>query len=83
MYVFGQYDYNKTPLNPTGTRVVVHDTPEKRATWALNGETGWTVGPAPDHYRCITCYSPRIRIDRQCDTVAYFLIVIPFLKEGL
>ena len=49
-YVFGKFDYNKTPLAPPGTRVVNHDTPEKRATWVLNGETGWTVDPVPDHY---------------------------------
>ena len=82
-YVFGQFDYNKTPLAPPGTRVVAHDTPGKRATWALNGESGWTVGPAPDHYRCISCYFPRTRTVRQCDTVTYFPTIIPFPKVGL
>ena len=39
-YVFRQFDYNKTPLAPPGTRVVAHDTPEKRAMWVLNVDTG-------------------------------------------
>ena len=82
-YFFGQFVYNKTFLAPPGTKVVAHNTPEKRATWALNGEMGWTVGPAPDHYRCITCYFPRTRTERQCDTITYFPTIIPFPKVGL
>ena len=76
-YVFGQFDYNRTPLAPPGTKVVAHDTPDKRATWALNGETGWTVGPAPDHCRCIICFFPRTGSEQQCDTVTYFPTIIP------
>ena len=55
-YIFGQFDYNKTPIVPPGTRVFVHDKAEKRSTWAPNGEAGWTIGPSPDHYRCIKCF---------------------------
>ena len=55
-YIFGQFDYNKTPIVPPGTRVFVHDKAEKRSTWAPNGEAGWTIGPSPDHYRCLKCF---------------------------
>ena len=33
-YLFGQFDYNKTPIVPPGTRVLVHDKSDKRSTWA-------------------------------------------------
>ena len=82
-YVFGQFDYNRTPLVPPGTQVVAHNKPNHRATWALNGEKGWTVGPAPDHYRCITCYFPRTRAERQCDTITYFPTIIPYPKVNI
>ena len=79
----GQFDYNRNPLTPPGKRVVAHDNLDRRVTWVLNGESGWTVGPAPDHYWFITCYFPRTRTEHQCDTVAYFPTVIPFPKVDL
>ena len=51
-YVFGPFDFNKTPLAPPGTKVVVHAKPTDRATWPFHGKDGWTIGPALDHYRC-------------------------------
>ena len=62
---------------------MAHNKPNHRATWALNGEQGWTVGPAPDHYRCITCYFPRTRAERQCDTITYFPTVITYPKVNI
>ena len=31
-YLNGAFDYNKTPLAPPGTKVLVHKTPDKRGT---------------------------------------------------
>ena len=52
-YLFGQYDWNTTQMVPPGTKVLAHDKPNNRRSWALHGEEGWTIGPAPEHYRCI------------------------------
>ena len=60
-YLFGQFDYNKTPLVPPGTKVLAHDKPTTRSSWALHGEYGWTIGPSLEHYRCIKCYFPKTR----------------------
>ena len=49
-YLNGIFDYNKTPLAPPGTKVVAHDLPNQRPSWAPNGQEGWTVGPAKEHY---------------------------------
>ena len=46
----GEFDFNCTSLAPPVTQVVVHETPDNRRTWALNGVDGWYLGPAPDHY---------------------------------
>jgi hypothetical protein len=37
------YDFNRHPIAPLGTRVVVHD--KHRATWAPHGVDGFSVGP--------------------------------------
>jgi hypothetical protein len=47
----GTFDYNRTPMAPPGTRVILHETPAQRGTWASHGERGWYIGPATEHYR--------------------------------
>ena len=44
-YIFGEFDFNATPLAPPGTRVVAHSKPAVRGTWAPNGEDAWYIGP--------------------------------------
>ena len=46
----GAFDYNVTPLAPPGTKVIVHETPSKRAPWAPHGVDGWYIGSVPEHY---------------------------------
>ena len=39
-YLFGNFDFNKTPLAPPGTKVVVHEKPRQRASWDFHGVNG-------------------------------------------
>ena len=48
-FLYGTYDFNKAPMAPPGTQVVVHEKPSQRATWAPHGIDGWYVGPALHH----------------------------------
>ena len=82
-YLFGNFNFQKTPLAPPGTRVIAYTPPHKRNTWAPHGDEGWYVGPAMSHYRCVTCYFPKTRSTRIVDTVRYFPKVIPFPKTSL
>ena len=50
--VHGEFGYNSTPLAPQGTRVLVHEKPSVRGTWAPHAVEGWYLGPALRHYRC-------------------------------
>ena len=79
-YIYGQFDFLATPLAPPGTKVVVHIDSKVRGTWELNGDIGWYVGPAMDHYRCVTCYFSRTRTTRICETVTFFPHNVPFPK---
>ena len=68
----GAFDYNKTPLAPPGTKVLIHETPNKRRTWAVHGVDGWYLGGAPEHYRCYRVYASKTRAERIARTVEFF-----------
>jgi hypothetical protein len=51
-HIDGSYDYNRVSIAPPGTRLIAHETPNRRITWALHGQDGWYIGPALEHYRC-------------------------------
>lgn len=61
-----------------GTKVIVHENPSKRASWDLNGDTGWCVGPSMNHYCWIQCFIPRTRSVVDSDKVEFFPHSIPF-----
>ena len=82
-YIYGQFNFAATPMAPPGTKVIVHLDPKTRGTWELNGDVGWYVGPALDHYRCVTCYFPRTKTTRICDTVTFLPHDIPIPKVSL
>ena len=55
----GTFDFTRTPLAPPGTRVIIHEKPTNRQTWAPHGTDGWYLGPALDHYQCYRVWVPR------------------------
>ena len=81
--MFGNHDFNKVPLAPPGTRVVLHSKPEQRKSWAFHGEKGYYIGPAPEHYRCVRCFIPRTQKERITDTVAFIPKVIPISHASI
>ena len=76
-YLFGNFDFNKTPLAPPGTKIVIHNRPTTRPSWGFHGDEGFYIGPAMDHYRCVKCYIPKTRAVRVSDTVAFFPTTVP------
>jgi hypothetical protein len=90
-HIFGQYDFNRAPMASPGTRIIAHETPSTRRTWAPHGQDGWYIGPALEHYRCYTVYINKTRGNRIVETVEFFpeeinltISVIPrFGQSGL
>ena len=39
-YLFGPYDFNKYPMAPPGTRVIIHDKYGNCTSWGHNGTPG-------------------------------------------
>ena len=70
--IHGFFDFNKTPLGPPGTKVIVHNKPEARGTWSPHGDEAWYVGPAMNHYRSFRVYVPSTNSIRISDTLAWF-----------
>ena len=71
-HIYGELDYNQTPLSPTGTIVLIHNRTNNRESWSPIGEPGWYIGPSMDHYRCHNTYIPKTRAERISDTVELF-----------
>ena len=79
-YLFGSFDFNKTPLVPAGTKVLVHEKSRQRASWANHGIDAWYIGPSLDHYRCVKCYLTSTGGVRDADTVQFSPKQVPFPK---
>jgi hypothetical protein len=79
-HIFGQYDFNRAPMAPPGTKIIAHETPSRRRTWAPHGQDGWYIGPALEHYRCYTVYIMKTRSNRVVETVDFFSpkFILPF-----
>jgi hypothetical protein len=71
-HIFGQYDFNRAPMAPPGTRIIAHETPGRRRTWAPHGQDGWYIGPSLEHYRCYTVYITKTRSNIIVETVNFF-----------
>ena len=82
-YLFGQFNYMVMPVVPLGIKVLAHDKPTNRPTWAIYRQEGWTIRPSLKHYRCIKCFFQPTRLVRNVDTVTFFPRDIPIPKVGL
>ena len=51
-YFQGPFDFNKTPLGPSGCRVLIHAKPVTRQSWDFQAKQGFYIGPALDSYQC-------------------------------
>ena len=82
-YVFGNHNFNKYPLLPPGTKIIIHAKSDKRASCDFHDEQGWYIGPAIDHYRCITCYLLKTHKERITDTATSIPNNIPIPQASL
>jgi hypothetical protein len=84
-HIFGQYDFNSSPMAPLGKRIIAHETPNRRRTWDPHGQDGWYIGPALEHYRCYTVYITKTRGDRIVETVEFppekFTLAFPSAQD--
>jgi hypothetical protein len=56
-------------MAPPGTRIIDHETPGRKRTWAPHGQYDWYIGPALEHYRCYTVLIAKKNSNRTVETV--------------
>jgi hypothetical protein len=71
-YFHSLVDYNKTAFAPPGCKIIAHEKPVKRRTWAPHGQHGYSLGPAMHHYRCQNVYILATTSERIVDTLEFF-----------
>jgi hypothetical protein len=65
-------DFQAHPIHPPGQLVVVHDSPETRASWAHHGKRAFYLSPSLLHYRCHSVFVPATSAVRISDTLSHF-----------
>jgi hypothetical protein len=68
----GLIDYNKNAFGPPSCKIIAHERPSQRSTWAPHGQPGWSLGPAMNHYRCQNVYITATASERIADTLDFF-----------
>jgi hypothetical protein len=69
----GLVDYNKTAFATPGCKIIAHEKPGKRPTWAPHRQHGYSLGPAMHHYQCQNVYILTTVRERIMDTLEFFL----------
>ena len=67
----GMFDFNKTSLDPTGTKVIVHGKPGKCKSWDPHRVDGCYLRSAMENYICYTVYINKMRVERTDKTVDF------------
>jgi hypothetical protein len=72
----GLIDYNKTAFAPPGCKIIAHENPPQRRTWAPRGQSGYSLGPAMHHYRCQYIYITATASECIVDTLEFFPTIL-------
>jgi hypothetical protein len=67
----GTFNFNKTPMAPPGTKVVIHKKSPQRASYDPHGIDGWYLGPTMEHYRCYSVFTNKTQSERTSDRVEF------------
>jgi hypothetical protein len=69
----GMVDYNNTDFAPLGCKIIAHEKPSQRQTWAPHGQHGYSLGPSMHHHMCQKVYISSTASERIVDTLKKFL----------
>jgi hypothetical protein len=68
----GLVDYNKTTFALPGCKIIAHEKPGKRRTWAHHGQHEYSLGPAMHQYWCQNVYISTTASERIVDVLELF-----------
>ena len=76
-YLFGNFNFNATPLASLGIKIAIHKKSSQRSSWSYHATEGFYVGPSMHHYRCMRCYLPDTRTEIDSDTLQFIPTSVP------
>ena len=68
----GEFNFDKTPLAPPGTKALVFEPHSTRRSWAPHAKDAWFVGPALQHYQCFRFFIPATKGFTTAQTANFF-----------
>ena len=71
-FIFGPHDFNKDPLAPLGSKVMMHEGTFEQGLWSDQGIKGFFVGSTHEHYRCYQCLNPSINGIWTTNSIKFF-----------
>ena len=83
--LFGQFNYNQTPIIPVGTQAIIYKTPNKRQSFSVHGVEGWYTRLTPVHYICYGIFVNKTHKSRVGKTVGFqsykYKLPAPFAQD--
>ena len=70
--IFGTYDFNSTPIAPSGAQSLLHLKNNQCGTWTPKAINVWHIGPCMAHYCCLNFYVPTTACKRISDTAQLY-----------
>ena len=70
--IYGSFDFNRIPIAPLGTKLLIYEKLGPRASWSPHAKNGWYIGPALRHYRCFNVWATTTNTERIADTIVLF-----------
>ena len=80
----GPYDWNRYPLAPLGTKAIIYEDSDTRASWAPHGLDAWLLGTSKDHYRCHLYFVPETsgyRVSGSAELFPQHCVAPPYSHE--
>ncbi|NCG02080.1 MAG: hypothetical protein GWP22_01255, partial [Actinomycetales bacterium] len=68
----GPFDFNRYMIAPPGTKAIIHNAAERRASWENRGMDAWYLHPSKEHYRAAKFYVPETSAYRISATAKFF-----------
>ena len=69
--IWGTFYFTRTPMEPPGCKLIVHERPVKLGSWALHGLSRYYILPVMNGYRTYKLYIPKNRVEWSTDMVEF------------
>ncbi len=80
----GPYNWNQYPMAPPGTKAIIYEDSDTRASWAPHGLDAWLLGPSKDRYHCHLYNVPNTngyRVSGSADLFPQHCIAPPYFHK--